>query len=141
MSTTLKTSSLAAAIFIGLVAGTSNAQEVIEAKIPFSFVVGRVELPAGRYRFTNDQSVLMISGKDNHAGMFVLTYRAAGRDPNGEDPVVVFDRHEKTYRLREIWDSETEGLSLVTRRHRDRAQPIASITSRVLISPNANEAR
>jgi len=136
-----KTSLLVAAIFIGLFAGAASAQDVVEAKIPFTFVVRGAEFPAGRYRFTTSQSVLAIRGQDNDASMFVITSPAAGADPNGDDPVLVFDRYEKTYALREIWNSEMRGSSLPTRRHRESAQPVASGTNRILITPNGNETK
>jgi len=141
MSTILKTSTIAAAVFIGLLAGTSNAQDIVDAKVPFSFVVGSEEFPAGRYEFRISQGVLAIRGQDNGRGMFAITIPAGGRDPNGDEPVLVFNRHENTYRLAEIWNSETRGASLLTRRHRDRMQRVASNTDRVLIGPTANETK
>jgi len=40
MGTILKTSTLTAAAFIGLLVGVSNAQDILNARVPFSFVVG-----------------------------------------------------------------------------------------------------
>src|SRR5258706_7778955 len=117
MSRILKTSSLAAAVFIGLFGGVSHAQDIVEARIPFSFAVGTEEFPAGRYQFTTSQAVLAIRRQDNNRGMFALTNPAGGRDPRGDEPVLVFRKYEKTYRLTEIWNSENQGASLVT--HRD----------------------
>jgi hypothetical protein len=62
MGTTLKTSSLAAARFVGLLANSASTQDVVEARIPFSFVVGSQEFPAGRYQFTNSHRVLTLRG-------------------------------------------------------------------------------
>src|SRR2546425_1793964 len=109
MRMTLTTSSLVAAIFIGVFARTSSAQDLIEAKIPFTFVVASKEFPAGRYRFTTSQTVLAIRGRDNDAAMYAITIPTGGHDPNGDEPVLVFNRYENTYRLREIWNSETRG--------------------------------
>jgi len=141
MGTILRTSSLAAALFIGLFAGTSAAQDVVVAKIPFSFVVGSAEFPAGRYQFTTSQGVLAIRGQDNDRGMFAITNPADGRDPDGDEPVLVFRHYENTYRLTAIWNSETRGSSLLTHRDRRSAERVASGTEQVLITPSSNEAK
>ena len=121
MATNLKTSSLAAAVFIGLFTGSSDAQERLDAKVPFSFVVRNKEFPAGRYEFTTTQGVLAIRGQDNDKGMFVMANPAGGHDPNGDKPVLVFKRFEKTYRLAEVWNSENSGSSRETPRSHIRA--------------------
>jgi hypothetical protein len=140
MDTTLKTSLLAAALFVGSFANSSSAQDVINAKIPFSFVVGREEFPAGQYQFTTSQSVLTIRGRDNDAGMYAMVNPADGRDPHGTDPALVFHRYEKTYRLTDIWSSENQGSSLLMRRHRRSEWPLASTKDKIVISPtDANE--
>jgi len=141
MSTILKTSSLAAVLFIGLFGGVSNAQDRVEAKIPFSFVIGTEEFPAGRYQFTTSQAVLAVRGQDNNRGMLALTNPAGGSDPNGDEPVLVFRQYEKTYRLTEIWNSENQGKSLVTHRDHKSTQQVASSTDTVLITATANEAK
>jgi len=134
MGTIFKTSSLAAAVFIGLFAGAANAQDIVDAKIPFSFVVGHDEFPAGRYRFTMSQVLLTIRGQDNNRGMFALANPAAGRDPGGDEPVIVFKQYEKTYRLTDIWNSENDGASLVIDRDRRSAHQVASGTDTCLIT-------
>ena len=139
MATNLKTSSLAAAVFIGLFAGSSHAQQRLDAKVPFSFVVRNEEFPAGRYEFTTTQGVLAIRGQDNDKGMFVIVNPAGGQDPEGDTPVLVFTRFEKTYRLTEVWNSENRGSSLVRHRDRKSAPRVASNAETVLIAPTANE--
>jgi len=139
MATNLKTSSLAAAVFIGLFAGSSHAQQRLDAKVPFSFVVRNEEFPAGRYEFTTTQGVLAIRGQDNDKGMFVIANPAGGHDPKGDKPVLVFKRFEKTYRLTEVWNSENSGSSLVRHRDRKSAPRVASNAETVLIAPTANE--
>ncbi|HWW85040.1 MAG TPA: hypothetical protein VNZ26_15625 [Vicinamibacterales bacterium] len=142
MGTTFKTSLLVTAIFVGLSANSSSAQDVIDARIPFAFMVGSKEFSAGRYQFTTSEKVLTIRGRDNDAGMFTMTNPAGGRDPQGDDPVLVFNRYEKTYRLAEIWNSEDQGSSLVMRHHRKSPWSVASNKDRVLITPiGANDAK
>jgi hypothetical protein len=80
--------------------------------------------------------------RDNDAGMFAMTNPADGRDPRGDDPVLVFNRYEKTYQLTEIWNCENQGSSLVMRRHRKSEWPFASTRNRILITTiDANEAK
>jgi hypothetical protein len=142
MDTTLRTSLLAVALVGGLFVNSSSAQDVIDAKIPFSFVVGSEEFPAGQYQFTTSPSVLTIRGRDNDARMFAMANPAGGRDPHGDDPVLFFNRYEKTYQLTEIWNSENQGSSLVMRRHCKSEWPLASTKDRILITPmDANEAK
>ena len=138
MSRILKTSSLAAAVFIGLSAGASSAQDRVDAKIPFSFVVRSEQFPAGRYEFTTSQGLLAIRGRDNDRGMFVITNPADGRDPIGDEPVLVFSRYENTYRLTDIWNSETRGSSLLSHRDRRSANRATSNTDPIVISLAGN---
>jgi hypothetical protein len=141
MGTILKTSWLAAAVLVGLFAGPANAQDIVDAKIPFSFVVGNEELPAGRYQFTISQALLTIRGQDNERGIFALTNAAGGHDPNGDEPVLVFEQYEKTYRLTDIWNSENHGAALVMHRDPKSAHQVASSTDTVLIKVTTNEAK
>jgi hypothetical protein len=141
MGTIFKTSSFAAVAIIGLFAGASNAQDLVDATIPFSFVVGNEEFPSGRYQFTTSQALLEIRGRDNDRGMFALTNPAGGRGPKGDQPVLVFKQYEKTYRLTDIWNSENHGASLVTRRDHKSAHQVASSTDTVVISATTNGAR
>ena len=88
------------------------------ARIPFSFIASNEQFPAGRYVFTETHGVLTMRGWDNEEGMFALTVPADGRDPNGDQPALVFTRYENTYKLAEIWNSEHDGSAL-TRHHPD----------------------
>ena len=55
-------------------------------------------------------SVLLIRGeKGNHAAAFVSTVPAAGKDPAGSVPALMFSHDENQYRLSSVWQSETEG--------------------------------
>ena len=115
MQTTLKRSAILTAAVLGLCTGTARAQEVITARIPFSFVVGNQQFPAGRYVFTQTEGVLEMRGWDNDEGMFALTFPAEGRDPRGYQPALVFTPYESTVKLAEIWNSEHEGSALTLR--------------------------
>src|SRR6266496_3931431 len=129
-----KTSATLAAAFVGLFVGSASAQETLVAKIPFSFVVHGEDFPAGRYKVSDEGGVLTIRGLDNRAGMFAQTIRADGRDPAGDQPVLVFSRYENEYRLSEIWESSAEGFVLPERSGAPRL-------SRADVRPAASEAR
>ncbi|HKC55567.1 MAG TPA: hypothetical protein VKC35_05565 [Vicinamibacterales bacterium] len=133
MGTILKTSTLTAAVFIGLLVGVSNAQDILNARIPFSFVVGSEEFPAGRYEFRTSQAVLTIRGRDNGRGMFAITQPADGLDPKGDQPLLVFSHYENSYRLTNIWNSQTRGSSLVLRRARKSTNRVTSNTDQVVL--------
>ena len=58
--------------------------------------------------------MLLIRGeKGNHTSAFVSTVPADGHDPAGSVPALSFDRYENQYRLTRVWESGTEGLSLI----------------------------
>jgi hypothetical protein len=131
---TFKTSATLAAAFVGLFVASASAQETLVAKIPFSFVVRGEDFPAGRYNVSDERGVLTIRGLDNRAGMFALTIHADGRDPAGEQPVLVFTHSENEYRLSEIWESSADGFALPERSGVPRL-------GRADVRPAASEAR
>jgi len=101
--------------FVGLFAGSARAQEIITVNVPFPFVVGREAFPAGHYEIRpadESGSVIEIRGTDNRSVGFALTMAAGGGDPAGDQPVLVFTKYEKDYRLSQIWQSSTEGRAL-----------------------------
>jgi hypothetical protein len=104
-----------ASVLVGMFAGTARAQDIVTVKVPFPFVVGREAFPAGRYEIRNaDESgtVIVIRGTDNKSVGFALTTAAGGRDPGGEQPVLVFTKYENDYKLSQIWHSTDEGREL-----------------------------
>ena len=102
-------------------AGVASAagDTVLEVKVPFPFMVGQKQFPAGAYTVERDAlspSLLLIRGeKATHASGYVLTDPAAGQDPAGEVPVLVFTRGENQYRLSTVWESGREGSSVIVR--------------------------
>jgi hypothetical protein len=97
-------------------ASTSN---VLEANVPFSFVVNGQTLPAGKYMVQRDDmssSVLLIRGEgNNHASVFVSTTPDGGHDPAGSQPALTFKRHENQYRLSSVWESGNDGWDVSAR--------------------------
>jgi hypothetical protein len=106
-----------AVVVLSLGASRADAADTIRARVPFPFVVHDKTLPAGQYllvRPETDPAVVLIEqvGKP-HAAAFVVTNGAAGRDPAGDRPCLTFTRVENQYRLSNIWESRTEGRTVV----------------------------
>jgi|KBSSwiStaDraftv2_1062776.scaffolds.fasta_scaffold461106_2 hypothetical protein len=135
-------SSVLVAVFLGMGVGSARAQERVVAKIPFPFVVTGKEFPAGRYAFsTDDHNVLLIRSADDRLERFALVHAAAGRDPAGSEPALVFIHYENEYLLSQIWESGADGLALAKEpdalKHSGAdAQPLPSVV--VAFGPEAN---
>jgi hypothetical protein len=89
MKTMVKRASLVALGVAALLAGsaqTARADETIVAKIPFAFVVRGMELPAGDYTITRDDTnrdLIVIAKAQGPRLTFVLTQTG---DADGPDP-------------------------------------------------------
>jgi len=98
---------------LALVAGTAQAQSIVEVKVPFPFMVGKTELPAGQYlveRAGDTGTAMLIQGERGTSGSaFVMTMPSGGHDPKGDMPVLTFKRGEKMPQLSEIWQSNSQG--------------------------------
>jgi hypothetical protein len=122
MTSVFKTGIVLAGASLLALSGTAQAgmDTVVKANVPFAFVVSGKTMPAGRYRIQRDElspSLLLIQGdeKRNHAAAFVLTIGDGGHDPAGSKPVLTFNRVENTYQLTGVWDSQDNGVDVVTR--------------------------
>lgn len=119
MRTILRNAVLAAGAILVCAGGTAQAatSTVVEANVPFPFVVNGENFPAGRYLIQrDDMSVALIRGEsDNHAVAYVLTRPDEGRDPAGSRPALSFDRHENQYRLAKVWASGGDGFDVIGR--------------------------
>ena len=97
-------------------AGVAHAQDTLDVKVPFPFVVHGKSLPAGQYSVRRDGPVLLIQGERGTRGnVVVLTTPSGGHDPAGETPVLTFDRYENTYKLTGVWESKNEGQTVAGR--------------------------
>jgi hypothetical protein len=114
----LKKTAPLGALLVVLGAGSAKAA-VVEAKVPFDFVVHGKTLPAGDYlleRDDNQPELLLIRGKDGvHTNMIVLTEPAGERDPAGETPTLRFKRQGSEYWLADVWRSGNEGWEIEIR--------------------------
>src|SRR5438132_552135 len=103
-------------LLVGGAAANAAASNVVEVKVPFSFVVNGQSFPAGQYMVEREDMsspVLLIRGeKGNHTATFVSTMAADGQDPAGTAPALVFTRAENQYRLSGVWESGSEGWSI-----------------------------
>ena len=105
---------LGALMCLAATAGRALAQDTLEVKVPFSFLVNGRTLPAGNYTITRDNtasSVYLIRG--DKVGAFVATVPSAGHDPAGNRPSLTFKRHENEYKLSSIWESANDGLDVM----------------------------
>jgi hypothetical protein len=139
---TMKTSAVLAAAFVSLFVGSAGAEETVVAKVPFPFVVRGETFPAGRYEIRNDNGLLAIRGMDNGSGVFALAVQAEGLDPAGNQPALVFIRHENKYHLSQIWESselgrELPGLPGPQRVGRSEAHPEASDPPIIVLAANS----
>lgn len=115
MRSLLRRGTVAAALLVLGASGSAQAA-VQRVTIPFPFVVRGQTMPAGTYQLQQDGAVLHILGeRGNPASMFVLTMPAAGHDPAGNTPALTFERHERQYRLADVWSSDTHGWEVVAR--------------------------
>ena len=114
MRTIMRNAVLAAAALMCF-SGPARAAEttMLEAKVPFDFVVNGQPFPAGTYLIQRDDvsaSILLIRGEGrNHATAFVSTIPDGGHDPAGSQPVLTFKRLENRYRLTSVWQSADRG--------------------------------
>jgi hypothetical protein len=102
-------------ILLATSTASARAQEVLTANVPFTFVAGQTAFPAGRYEIRREDTALatfQIAGIDRPLAAYVLPVPMYGRDPAGDAPALVFERHEDTYRLAEVWESSNFGLEL-----------------------------
>jgi hypothetical protein len=115
---------------VALLASVVAAQaETLEVKVPFAFVVGSTQMPAGTYRFERgsmSSSVMLIRGENgNTAQAFVLTTPLKGGSPVRDEPALVFVPDETANRLAQVWGSPTAGQELTV--HRSKARQVGQI--------------
>jgi len=120
MRSIMRPSVMLAGAFLLFAVANANASEgyAFEVTVPFPFVVTGQTFPAGQYMVEEqaEGSVLLLRGeKGNHAVTFLTTTRASRQDRAGTPPALTFTRDENQYRLSSVWESGSEGWSLVKR--------------------------
>ena len=85
-------------------ASIARASDVtLVARVPFAFIVGDSQLPAGDYiikQASNDGSVLSIATPDFR--QFVFTLSIASQPDRGERPELVFEKVDNQYFLARV---------------------------------------
>jgi cell division protein YceG involved in septum cleavage len=118
----MKKQMLAAAftlVFTSLAPTRSQAQQVMQAQIPFTFQAGSTMLPAGEYRvqpaFTATETVQQLRDADSSSAVFVGTYSV---DPGNKhvEPRLIFNCYTNVCFLSEIWTGNGQGRKLVQSR-------------------------
>ena len=104
----------AAMLFASVAAANAGTREV---NVPFAFMVGSQQMPAGVYRIERDllmpSSVVLIRGQHgNAARLFVQTTPLNGANPAGGAPALVFVPDEGGRRLTQVWESSSGGEEL-----------------------------
>ena len=104
------------AVAVLIVAASTAQADTLEVTVPFAFTVEGRTMPAGTYRLDRNEStasVILIRGAEGaRPQMFVLTTPAAGRNPGGQDPALIFVPSEDGYQLVGVWESSSAGHEL-----------------------------
>lgn len=107
----------AALTTIGL-ASVANADEVMTAKVPFSFIVAGSRLPAGNYlvrEASDDPAIVSIASKDGKRFMFALSTALTSEEPRAR-PELVFEKLGNQYFLaRVLLEDRARGLLITTK--------------------------
>ena len=109
-----------AVLMLAAAAGAQTSRG-IEVQIPFDFVAGKKQLPAGHYtvrriRF-DSQSALLIRGEAKGSEAVVLT-NSGGEEPTGAS--LTFRQHGESYFLAEVSIPGTASVREVTRTRAER---------------------
>ena len=118
------------AVVVLLASAVAAQAETLEVKVPFAFIVGSTQMPAGTYRLERDpsrsSSVMLIRGEHGTtAQAFVLTTPMKGGSPAGDLPALVFVPDETANRLTQVWGSASSGQEVTA--HRSRARQVGQI--------------
>jgi hypothetical protein len=120
MRSIVRKSAMLAGAFLLVAGATAQASEgyTFEITVPFPFVVTGQTFPAGQYMVeeqANGSSLLLHGEKGNHAVTFLNTTPASRPEPAGTKPALTFTRDENHYRLSSVWESGSQGWSVMGR--------------------------
>ena len=118
MRTIVRISMLLGVVFLAA-GGSARAATLVDARVLFPFVVNNHLFPAGEYRVEQlgtDPSILVIRGEHGiNQSVISGSIEAAGQDPAGNRPALIFSRGEDGYHLKDVWQSHQEGRELQAR--------------------------
>jgi hypothetical protein len=116
----MRKSVMLAGAFLLFAGANANASDwyTIEVNVPFPFVITGHTFPAGQYRVEeqdNGSSLLLRGEAGNHAATFLTTTPASRQESAGSKPALMFTLYENQYRLSSVWESGSEGWSIIGR--------------------------
>jgi hypothetical protein len=104
-----------AAIAVGS-ASAAQAQDRVDAKVPFAFVVHGVQMPAGTYdvrEMSEGPDVLIIESTDGQKAVSMMTIPSSSSNEEG-DPKLLFDKINNQHVLVGIDYGDGEGRQIVS---------------------------
>ncbi len=112
MKTMMRYAIPVAAILIGAAGRAQAGTPLMEAVVPFPFVVNGHTMPAGKYTVERDDvasSVLVLRGEGkHHPEAFVPAVLEETRQTTDRHPTLTFERKGDEYRLKQLRDDERE---------------------------------
>ena len=104
----------------------AQAQDRLAVNVPFDFMAGNTQLPAGEYTVqvsAPTHSIILISRKDSTTSAFINTNPAVSSQPQSESKLV-FNRYGDRYFLSQVWqEGNAEGRQLLkSSREKEMAQ-------------------
>jgi hypothetical protein len=105
----------AAAIAVGT-ASAAYAQDRVDAKVPFAFIVNGVQLPAGSYEvreMSEGSGVLTIESTDGQKVVSMMTIPSSSSNEEG-DPKLLFDTIDNQHVLVGIDYGDGEGRQILS---------------------------
>ena len=103
---------------LAVASGTAYAgyTDVLEVKVPFSFVVNGQTMPAGQYEVIRDDdasAVMILRGEHGNTASAILNTRpASGEGPGRNQAALQFKKVEKEYQLSNVWTTDGMGRSV-----------------------------
>lgn len=121
-----------AMVVVGVLLASAVAAQAqtLEVKVPFAFLVGSTQMPAGTYQVVRDSSlsssVMLIRGEHgNTAQIFVQTTPLKGVSPAGSAAALVFVPGETANQLTQVWGSPTAGQEVFV--HHGKVKQVGQI--------------
>jgi hypothetical protein len=106
---------MAAVALVGAGPSAARAEEGIVANVPFDFIAGDVQLPAGDYLITapaNTSGVIAIARKNSTQFAYVPTITALRADGSEDNPELRFKEFEGHYFLSGVFPATDTGREI-----------------------------
>ncbi len=123
-------------------ARAQNSRIIAAADVPFSFIVGDKQLPAGKYVVvptTSGADALLISSRDAQAAAIRLS-SGLERGSGQTTSKLVFHRYGQRYFLAEVWGGDRNGRQLMKcKQERAIERELAAMSSKNDLALNTYE--